>query len=319
MTTGGTASMATAGTGQGVTPKLGAADLLAAVPELGGSTIDLQAEDFRKKPGASLTIDDMADLATRIAELEAAGEAGFIVMQGTDTIEETAFLLDLLHQGDAPVVVTGAMRHAQQSGADGPANLLAAARTVACDDARGRGCMVVMADEIHAARYVRKCHASSPAAFSSPAAGPIGVLIEGIPRFSSTIPRPHSVRLPFIRQARVPLVTATLGDDGELLAASLDRCEGLVVGAFGVGHVPESWVSTLEKAARQMPVVFASRTGSGSTATATYGFAGSERDLLQRGLIGAGRLDPFKARILLLALLRADADREGIAAAFAQF
>ncbi|WP_313896729.1 asparaginase [Streptomyces sp. GC420] len=319
LTTGGTASMATAGAGQGVTPRLGAADLLAAVPELGSSAIDLQVEDFRKKPGASLTIDDMAVLATRISELEAAGEAGFVVMQGTDTIEETAFLLDLLHQGEAPVVVTGAMRHSQQSGADGPANLLAAVRTAACGDARGRGCMVVMADEIHAARYVRKCHASSPAAFASPAAGPMGTLIEGTPRFSFTTPRPRCVQLPFARQARVSLVTATLGDDGEDLAERFEHCDGLVVAAFGVGHVPESWVPALEKAARQMPVVFASRTGAGSTATTTYGFPGSERDLLQRGLIAAGPLDPFKARILLLALLRADANPEDIAAAFGQF
>ncbi|MEV7157101.1 asparaginase [Streptomyces misionensis] len=319
LTTGGTASMTTTGEAQGATPTLGGVDLVAAVPELAHIGVELEVEDFRKKPGASLTIDDIAALAARIAELEEADDSGFIVVQGTDTIEETAFLLDLLHNGQVPVVVTGAMRLPQQPGADGPANLLAAVRTAACPDARGRGCMVVMAEEIHAARYVRKQHSSSPSAFSSPAAGPIGTLSEGTPKFSFTSPRPQSVPLPFIAPARVPLLTAVLGDDGEQLAQITDRCDGLVVAAFGVGHVPESWVAPLEKAALRMPVVFASRTGVGRTATATYAFSGSERDLLQRGLIGAGLLDPLKARILLLAYLRAGADRDDIAAAFAQF
>jgi L-asparaginase len=258
-------------------------------------------------------------LAARISHREAAGESGFIVMQGTDTIEETAFLLDLLHRGQAPVVVTGAMRLPQQPGADGPANLLAAVRAAACPDARGRGCMVVMADEIHAARYVRKQHASSPGAFTSPAVGPIGTLSEGMPKFLFAPPRPQPVALPFTAQARVPLLTAVLGDDGEQIAEMTDRCDGLVVAAFGVGHVPESWVAPLEAAALRMPVVFASRTGVGHTAAATYAFSGSERDLLQRGLIGAGPLDPLKARILLLAHLQAGGGREDIAAAFAQF
>ena len=311
--------MTATGDAQGATPTLGGADLVAAVPELARVGVELGVEDFRRKPGASLTIDDIAALAARIAELEAAGEAGFIVMQGTDTIEETAFLLDLLHNGEAPVVVTGAMRLPQQSGADGPANLLAAVRTAACPDARGRGCLVVMAEEIHAARYVRKQHSSSPSAFSSSAPGPIGTLSEGTPKFFFALPRPRPVPLPFTAQARVPLVTAVLGDDGEQLAAITGRCDGLVVAAFGVGHVPESWVAPLEKAALRTPVVFASRTGAGHTATATYAFSGSERDLLQRGLIGAGLLDPLKARILLLAHLRAGAGRDDIAAAFAQF
>ncbi|WP_371665885.1 asparaginase [Streptomyces sp. NBC_01241] len=317
-TLGGTIAMAPAdGETQGVKPELGAADLLAAVPGLSGLDVTLRFTDVTKKPGASLSVDDIAALAQMIAQREQEGASGFVVTQGTDTIEETAYLLDLLHAGQAPVLVTGAMRHPSIPGADGPANLLAAVQTAASSASRGMGCLVVFSDRIHAARFVRKEHATAPGAFASPHAGPIGYITEGVPRLIlAPAPQQH-VPLPLLRPARVALITAALGDEGELLQHLGDRFDGAVIAAFGAGHVPETWAEPLEKTAEQIPVVFASRTGAGSTARNTYGFAGSERDLLRRGLIAAGDLDPYKARLLLLAHLRAGTDRNGIAAAFA--
>ncbi|MDX2913973.1 MULTISPECIES: asparaginase [Streptomyces] len=315
---GGTIAMAPSSDEmQGVKPQLGAADLLAAVPELSGSDVSLSFTDVLKKPGASLSVDDIAALAQVIAEREQEGASGFVVTQGTDTIEETAYLLDLFHTGQAPVVVTGAMRHHSMPSADGPANLLAAVQTAASAGSRGMGCLVVFSDRIHAGRFVRKEHATAPGAFASPHTGPIGYITEGAPRLLLTPAPQQHVPLPLLRPARVALITAGLGDDGELLQGLGDRFDGVVIAAFGAGHVPETWADPLEKMAEQIPVVFASRTGAGSTTRNTYGFPGSERDLLRRGLVAARDLDPYKARLLLLAHLRAGSDRNGIAAAFA--
>ncbi|SNT65402.1 L-asparaginase [Asanoa hainanensis] len=310
---GGTIAMTT-GTDGGVVPALGAADLVAAVPGLAETGISVEVTDFRRLPGAGL---GFADLAALVAAAAETGSDGIVVTQGTDTIEETAYALDLLWTHDTPLVVTGAMRNPTLAGADGPANLLAAVRVAAVPEARGMGCLVVLGDEIHAARWVRKTHTTSPAAFRSPDIGPVGLVAEGRPRLL-TRPIRHGLRIDeptaTVRTGVVPVV---LGDDGELLRQAGAVLDGLVVAAFGVGHVPVSTVDVLTDLAHAKPVVLASRIGAGPVLAHTYGYPGAEADLLRRGLIGAGALDPYKARILLHLLLAAGQDRDGVAGAFA--
>ncbi len=274
--------------------------------------------DFRRLPGASLSFADLAMLAAAIRARIASGADGVVVVQGTDTLEETAYLLDLRYPGPQPVVVTGAMRNPSMAGADGPANILAAVQVAAGRQARDQGVLVVFADEIHAARRVRKTHSTSVAAFASPDGGPLGYLVEGTPRLLNRLD--HRTVVPDTGDERVPAVavhTVTLGDDGALLAGAADRIDGLVIAAFGAGHVPERLVPVLADLAARIPVVLASRTGSGPVLRSTYAFPGSERDLRERGLIPAGFLDPLKARLLLHALLTAGGDRARITAAFA--
>ncbi|MET9083176.1 asparaginase [Streptomyces sp. NPDC004237] len=314
---GGTVSMTPSqGASGGVAPQLTAADLVASVPELEQEAV-LELPDVRRVPGAWLQIDEIAELAQTFNEQARSGEAaGFVVTQGTDTLEEVAFLLDLLYEGSAPVVVTGAMRNPTTAGADGPANLLAAVRTAASADARDLGVLVVFSDEIHAARHASKVHTTSTHAFASPNAGPIGHVVEGRPRLHFTIRRHSALHLPFVRPATVETMEATLGSNGELLRAVGRYVDGLVVAGFGAGHVPKTWVDPLEELAAQMPVVLSSRTGAGSVLTATYGYAGSESDLLKRGLIDSRALGPRRARLLLMSLLRAGASSDEIRTEF---
>jgi L-asparaginase len=314
---GGTIAM-THAPGGGVSPALSAAGLLAAVPGLGGIGADLRTVDFRQKPGASLSFDDLYRLTAAINDALDSGCTGAVVTQGTDTIEETSYALDLLLPTRAPVVVTGAMRNPTMAGADGPANILAAVRVALSPAARGLGCLVTLNDEIHAARWVRKTHASSPAAFASPGHGPLGDVTEGRVR----IPVALRHRSPAIepdpgRPVRVGLATVVLGDDGSLVEALAERANGLVVAGFGVGHVPAGLAPVLGALAERIPVVLASRTGGGPVHDRTYGFPGSERDLLARGLISAGYLDPLKARVLLHLLIGSGAEARRIREAFA--
>ena len=316
---GGTISM-TAGDGGGVVPALSAGELVAAVPGLGETGVRLTAEDFLRVPGSCLGFDDLTALAEAIGRRLAEGADGVVVTQGTDSIEETAYLLDLLHDRPEPVVVTGAMRDPTLAGADGPANLLAAVRTAASPRAREQGVLVVLADEIHAARRVRKAHTSAGSAFRSADGGPLGYVAEGRPR---VVNRPVGrVVLPdgggaWRDGVEVGLVTMALGDTGWWLKGA-DQLDGLVVAGFGGGHVPEYLVEDLAGLASRVPVVLASRTGAGSVLAGTYGYPGSESDLLGRGLISAGFLDPLKARILLWRLLAGGHDLASIRAGFAR-
>jgi L-asparaginase len=313
---GGTISSVDAG-GKGVEPTLTSEALVADVPRI-ADFAEVSAVSFRQAPSGELRVGDLMELAAEAEARIDAGAAGMVITQGTDTIEETSFVLDLLVDRAAPVVVTGAMRNPTLPGADGPANLLAAVQVAAADATRGLGALVVLNDEIHAARFVRKTHTSNPATFRSYPVGPLGWISEDAVRIVLRPNGHHKLTIPEdAPQMPVALYHVALGDDGRLLP-EIERkgYGGLVVEAMGGGHVPSVLVDTLEDLASKMPVVLASRTGGGEVLRSTYGFVGSETDLLDRGLIYAGPLDGRKARLLLTLLLMSGKSMDGINQSF---
>jgi L-asparaginase len=234
-------------------------------------------------------------------------------------MEETAYLLDLLLPAGPPIVITGAMRNSGLPGADGAANLTAAVQVAVSPLAHGLGVLVVMNDEVHAARFLRKTHSSSPASFRSPQLGPIGWITEGRVRIP-LIPREATANVTLPKGAALPdvgLVRMSLGDDGRLIdAGAAGGYAGLVVEAFGAGPVSEPVRDAMHRASGNIPVIFASRTGAGELYERSASYPGSERDLLDSGIISAGWHDGLKARLLLSVLLASGADRPAIRAAF---
>ncbi|WAB99212.1 asparaginase [Pseudomonas putida] len=300
---GGTVSMQADAPGRGVTPSLDCEKQLALLPQL-REMAQLEVATLCLVPSASLSFVMLLEvLAWARVEIEAGSQA-VILTQGTDTLEETAYFFDLLWPYDAPLVLTGAMRSASQPGSDGPANLLAAAQVALAQESRGRGALVVINDQIHCATRVRKTASLAMAAFESPGSGAVGELVEGMAVYRQ-MPCPRAVLpLPERVEHRVALLEACLDADTALLqAVAAFGFEGLVIAGFGAGHVSSAWSDVLGELAPNLPVIVATRTGSGTTARSTYGFAGAEIDLQSKGVHMAGQLCPRKCRILLWLLL----------------
>jgi L-asparaginase len=318
---GGTIAMAApggtaAGSAGGAVPSLDAEALVAAVPALAARRP--RARTVLTKPGPHLTAADALTVA-RAAVAEARQGAGVVVTHGTDTLEETAALCDLLHDADAPVVLTGAIRPASSPGADGPANLLDAVAVAAAPEAAGLGAVVVFGGEVHAARLARKVDSASPCAFASPGAGPLGRVVDGRLRLAL---RPVARREPApdvtALDARVDIVATALGDEGVLLDAAVDSgADGVVLVALGGGHLSPAVLARLRAAARRVPVVVALRPERGAFLSGTYGFEGCERDVRASGAIPCGARSPQAARMTLLAGLGAGLRGSALRALFA--
>jgi L-asparaginase len=314
---GGTIASAPADSGAPATVRLQIADLLTTVP--GISTIaELEAHQIILVPSGDLRFSDVFNLRAFVTAALDSGASGVVVTQGTDTLEEAAYCLDLITDYEAPIVFTGAMRNGGLPGADGPANLTAAIRVAASPETRGVGVLVVMNDEIHSARLVRKRHTHSPATFGSPLAGPLGYVIEDRVRL---LTRPVGrLNVPITRYVEsAPVAQVMVGFDGDdrlIEAVPGLGYGGLVVAAFGGGHVPKAVGPALEQVCRSIPVVLASRTTTGEGLLSTYGYPGGEVDLVSRGLIPAAGLDPSHAAVLLRLLLMAGVDRDSFGQCF---
>jgi L-asparaginase len=251
-------------------------------------------------------------------ELSQHGYDGVVVTHGTDTLEETAYFLDLTLPVTVPVVVTGAMRSSNELGADGPVNLISSVRTAADPQSRNKGVLVVFNDEIHAARHVTKTHTSNVATFQSPQYGPIGTISK------KSVSYHHA---PLVReyypiasaQANVPLLKAVSGMDPRWLGFLLEQpVDGLVLEAFGLGNLPPAIVPVLQELLdKKIPIVLVSRCYNGQVQD-VYDYAGGGRQLKEMGVLFSNGLNGQKARLKLMVALQQTRDFQELQQLFEQ-
>jgi L-asparaginase len=285
----------------GVTAALTAADIVESVPGLGG-VAELEVGDVATVASFDVTYSLMLSVAREVARAREEGCDGVVLTHGTDTIEETAYALALMLPRGAPVVVTGAMRNPTLPGTDGPANLLAAAIVAASPDAGALGPVIVLNDEIHAARFAQKLHTTRVSTIGSLGAGPLGEVVEGRAHVWFRPAWEDYVGLPDeLDGTAVELVLLAADPAETTLRASLERRPaGIVIAGTGGGHVMTRLLPILDEAiAAGIPVVIASRTPSGRNLESTYGMPGGESDLIRRGALPAGLLTAHKARLRL--------------------
>lgn len=314
--TGGTIAMRIDAASGGPIPALSGADLVAAVPGLGQlGWIDV--EEFGNIPSERMRPETWVRLAQRVQEAVIVGAAdGLVVLHGTDTMEETAFFLDITVPTEVPVVFTGAMRAASDLDPDGPANIMDAVVVAGHPASRGRGVLIVMHGEIHSARRVTKIDTSDVDSFDSVMPPDLGQVRGGTVVFSNTwTPRVH-VPLPG-QLPRVDIVPMYAGVDDYALVAALERgARGLVIAGVGAGNVNEDlYRGILAALDAAVPVVISSRVPFGGVRP-IYAYAGGGVALLKAGAIFAQDLNPQKARVLLMAGLGAGYSQEELAGLF---
>ncbi|MBG3493049.1 asparaginase [Staphylococcus aureus] len=241
---------------------------------------------------------------------------GFVITHGTDTLEETAFLLNLILGIEQPVVITGAMRSSNEIGSDGLYNYISAIRVASDEKARHKGVMVVFNDEIHTARNVTKTHTSNTNTFQSPNHGPLGVLTKDRVQFH---------HMPYRQQAlenvndklNVPLVKAYMGMPGDIFSFySREGIDGMVIEALGQGNIPPSALEGIQQlVSLNIPIVLVSRSFNGIVSP-TYAYDGGGYQLAQQGFIFSNGLNGPKARLKLLVALSNNLDKAEIKSYF---
>lgn len=298
--TGGTISM-TVDTGLGgAVPTLAGADLLAAVPGLERHAAVVPI-DLGRTPASHFSFADVLRIRGVIDEaLADPGIAGVVVVQGTDTLEETAFAWDLCHADERPIAVTGAMRNASDPAWDGPANLENAIRVAGARGARGAGVVVTLGGLVHAADAVAKRHASAVDAFATREGRPLGRVGPGGVRLRPRGPRRRLPASPAAAALPIPIVVAALETDGSLLDAAVRAgARGIVVAATGSGNThPDVLRAAAAAQAAGVPVALASRTGAGAVGP-HYAFPGGGATWARAGIALAGALTPVQARVAL--------------------
>ena len=266
--------------------------------------IQVHSLDFFNLPSPHIKPKHMLALYQKIKE-EAANYDGVVITHGTDTLEETAYFLDTMEIPHMPIVLTGAMRSSNELGSDGVYNYLSALRVSSDDRAADKGVLVVMNDEIHAAKYVTKTHTTNVGTFQTPTHGPLGLIMkQEILYFKTAEPR---VRFDLDHiQGLVPIISAYAGMTDELIdMLDLEQLDGLIIQAFGAGNIPKETAQKLESLLQKgSPVALVSRCFNG-IAEPVYAYQGGGVQLQKAGVFFVKELNAQKARLKLLIALKA--------------
>ncbi|KZE66269.1 L-asparaginase [Fictibacillus phosphorivorans] len=264
---------------------------------------EITVKNYVNLPSPHITPSHMLELANFISvQTESDQYDGIVITHGTDTLEETAYVLDLVLQTSIPVIVTGAMRSSNEHGSDGPYNLISSVRVACEEQSLGKGVLVVFNDEIHAAKNVTKTHTSNIATFQSPQYGPIGIVTKRGVLFHHTPLKSSSFHVKKFSK-NVILLKAYAGMDGSLIKAATNAADGVVIEALGQGNLPPATVPALQELiAKGVQVVLVSRCFNG-IAQDIYSYEGGGKHLKELGAIFSNGLNGQKARLKLMIAL----------------
>lgn len=262
--------------------------------------VHLVVEDIFNIPSPHMTLERMFQLKERIQKAYSEPIDGVVITHGTDTLEETAYFLDITLEKKIPIVLTGAMRSSNEIGSDGLYNFISAIWTACSDESYDKGVLVVMNDEIHSARYVTKTHTTNVATFRTPTLGPIGLVSKHRILFMQQLVETPHWDVSTV-DGLIPIVKAYAGMHGDLFEALVQtEIDGLVIEALGAGNLPPETLAPLQKMLdKQIPVVLVSRCFNG-IAEPVYDYQGGGSELQKMGVIFCNSINSQKARIKLL-------------------
>lgn len=274
--------------------------------------IEVVSVDFLNLPSPHIQIDHMMMIYKKIRE-EASHFDGFVITHGTDTLEETAYFLDTMSIPQKPIVMTGAMRSSNELGSDGIYNYRTALRVAADEKSADKGVLVVMNDEIHAAKYVTKTHTTNVSTFQTPTHGPLGLVTKREILFFKAADKRVRFDLQAINGV-VPIIKSYADMDTILLDALVEApISGLVIEALGAGNLPPASISAIKKLInKQLPIVLVSRCFNG-IAEPVYAYDGGGIQLEELGVLFVKELNSQKARIKLLIAVNAGLNGQDLA------
>ena len=274
--------------------------------------IEVVSVDFLNLPSPHIQIDHMMMIYKKIRE-EASHFDGFVITHGTDTLEETAYFLDTMSIPQKPIVMTGAMRSSNELGSDGIYNYRTALRVAADEKSVNKGVLVVMNDEIHAAKYVTKTHTTNVSTFQTPTHGPLGLVTKREILFFKAADKRVRFDLQAINGV-VPIIKSYADMDTILLDALVEApISGLVIEALGAGNLPPASISAIKKLInKQLPIVLVSRCFNG-IAEPVYAYDGGGIQLEELGVLFVKELNSQKARIKLLIAVNAGLNGQDLA------
>ena len=313
---GGTISMKIDEKIKAAVPSLSAEEIMSMIPGV-EEYAEIEAYTFSSMPSPHMTLETMLKLSKFTTELvEREDREGVVITHGTDTLEETAYLLDLTVKTKKPVVVTGAMRSGSELGYDGPFNLATSICTAISDEAVGRGVLVCFNGELNSASEVTKANSMALNAFRTPNFGPIGIVDNDNVIFYRDANYSEKYDVSEIKK-QVALIKCVVDMDSSYIDYLIEKgCGGIVIEALGRGNVPPKMVDGIKKATElNIPVVVVSRCFEGRVFE-SYGYEGGGKQLKDLGVIFGDTLPGQKARIKLILAINSGMNIHEIARAF---